>query len=299
MKIALVQFYQYHEEVLAPQIDFLLPDNEIFVAAPKILFEHDYMLAFEKKIKKIVFNNKKYHNKIIYIPNRIISILFKYIKLFIAIQKHNIEIIIFNTINKPFHFLFIRTLFSKTKNIHIIHNAQMFKKERAIKSLLRFKKNLFISLDVYNYFTNNHAQNNKLKFAWFFPGLNRFLHDCDGSKYISKNKINIVVPGSVDDNRRNYDGLINALDGIKEQELPFQIIFLGKTPEKKQRLIDAKKLNHIIKTFNDYVPGKLMLYLIKGILKFLVQPDRIKQGGTNGLSKNYHGRAGGNISPAL
>jgi hypothetical protein len=36
-----------------------------------------------------------------------------------------------------------------------------------------------------------------------------------------------------------------------------------------------------------------------GILKFLVQPDRIKQGGTNGVSKNYHGRAGGNISPAL
>jgi hypothetical protein len=36
-----------------------------------------------------------------------------------------------------------------------------------------------------------------------------------------------------------------------------------------------------------------------GILKFLVQPDRIKQGGTNGVSKNYNGRAGGNISPAL
>jgi hypothetical protein len=39
--------------------------------------------------------------------------------------------------------------------------------------------------------------------------------------------------------------------------------------------------------------------LLHGILKFLVQPDRIKQGGTNGVSKNYNGRAGGNISPAL
>jgi hypothetical protein len=41
------------------------------------------------------------------------------------------------------------------------------------------------------------------------------------------------------------------------------------------------------------------LYESCGILKFLVQPDRINQGGTNGVSKNYNGRAGGNISPAL
>jgi hypothetical protein len=264
MKIALVQFYQYHEEVLAPQIDFLLPENEVFVAAPQIIFRNDYILTFETQIRKIIFDNKKYHSKILYIPHRILSIINKYIKLFIAVQTQNIEIIIFNTINKPFHFLLIKILFYKTRNIHIVHNAQMFKTKRAIKSLLIFKKNLFISLDVYNYFTDNYIHNiDKSNFYWFFPSLSALPCDYDGPAYLSENKINIVVPGSVDDNRRNYNGLFNALDGIKDRDLPFQIILLGKISEEKQHLINAKKLNHIIKTFNNYVPGKLMLHIIK------------------------------------
>lgn len=264
MKIALVQFYQYHEEVLAPQIDFLLPENEVFIAAPRLVFKNEYMQKFEGHIKNIYFDNKKYHKKIIDIPSRIISIIIKYIKLFITVKAHNIEIIIFNTINKPFHFFFIKILFGKTKNIHIIHNAQMFRTKGAIKCLLLFKKNLFISLDVYNYFTNNHTQNiDKSNFDWFFPRINTSLSECDGSGYLAENKINIAIPGSVEDDRRNYNGLLDALDSIKGKDLPFQIIFLGKTPAQKQQLINDKKLNHIIKTFTDYVPGKLMLYLVK------------------------------------
>jgi hypothetical protein len=263
MKIALVQFYQYHEEVLAPQIDFLLPENEVFIAAPKNIFYNDYIRTFEDHIKKISFDNKKYHKKIIDIPCRIISIIIKYIKLFTAVKAYNIEIIIFNTINRPFHFFFIKILFGRMRNIHIIHNAQMFKTRKAVKSLLFFKKNLFISPDVYNYFIKNHTQNiNRAYFDWFIPCLN-VLPDCDGSGYLSENKINIVVPGSVDDDRRNYNGLFNALDDIKAQNLPFQIIFLGKIQAKTQQFINNRKLNHIIKTFSDYVPGKLMLYLIK------------------------------------
>jgi hypothetical protein len=266
VKIVLVQFYQYHEEVLAPQINFLLPDNELFVAAPGEVFKNDYISAFEPSIKKIVFSDKKYDKKSIHILFRILSIINKYIQLFFAVKKNNIEAIIFNTINKRFHICFIKILFGKTKNIHIIHNAQVFKTERAVNSLSLFKLNLFLSFDIYNYFINKHtgAVNNK-KFDWFLPSLNNpvFYEDFPNDDILSGEKINIVIPGSVDDNRRNYNGLLNALDSIKDNNVPFQIIFLGKTPENKQRLINEKKLNHIVKTFADYVPGKLMLYLIK------------------------------------
>jgi hypothetical protein len=265
MKTVLVQFYQYHEEILAPQINFLLPEHEIFLAAPQIIFKNDYILPFERHIKKIIFKDNRYNKKLLDIPFRIISIVVKYILLFFFVKKNGIEIIIFNTINKPFHFPFIKILFNKTKNIHIIHNAQLFKTKKSIKPLLFFEKNLFISFDVYNYFINNHTENiDKSIFNWFFPCLNDFAPpDYADPGILSEDKINIVIPGSVDDNRRNYNGLITALNNIKDKNLPFQIIFLGKISPEKRQLIEDKNLNHIIKTFTDYIPGALMLSLIK------------------------------------
>jgi hypothetical protein len=141
----------------------------------------------------------------------------------------------------------------------------MFKTKGSIRSLSFFKKNLFISEEVYTYFIDTHIKYvDKLKYDWFLPCLNNFVPpNYDDSGYLSENKINIIVPGSVDDNRRNYNGLIDALDAMKDKDLPFQILFLGKISIDKRRLIDDKKLNHVIKTFHDYVPGKLMLSLIK------------------------------------
>jgi O-methyltransferase len=44
---------------------------------------------------------------------------------------------------------------------------------------------------------------------------------------------------------------------------------------------------------------ELVLNKMKGILKFLVQPDRLKQGGTDELSENYVRGQGGNFPSAL
>jgi hypothetical protein len=165
MKIALVQFYQYHEEVLAPQIDFLLLEHELFVAAPQEVFNNDYILAFETSITKVVFSNKKYNSKsILTVPFIILSIIIKYVHLFFIVKRNNIKIIIYNTINKRFHFFLIKILFRKTKNIHIIYNAQMFTTTKTIKSLSLFDKNLFLSLKsvrlFYKYAYKKHRQNN-------------------------------------------------------------------------------------------------------------------------------------------
>jgi hypothetical protein len=275
MKIALVQFYQYHEEVLAPQIGFLLPEHELFVAAPREIFKNDYILVFGSSIKRVIFKDRKYTKYILNIPYRIASIIIKYIQLFLAVKRNNIEIIIYNTINKYFHLLFIKILFKKRKNIHIIHNAQMFKTEKAIKSLSLFKINILLSFDVYNYFISKHIKGmNKAIFDWFLPSLNDsiFYSDFTENDILSTNKINIVIPGSVDDSRRNYNGLLDILCSMKDKPLPFRIILLGKTPPDKQKLIYDMKLEHIIKNFDEYIPGKLMLYIIKNsdAIAFLV-----------------------------
>jgi hypothetical protein len=47
------------------------------------------------------------------------------------------------------------------------------------------------------------------------------------------------------------------------------------------------------------MPDNFVNYKTDGILKFLVQPDKIKQGGTNELRKNNNRRTGRDFSFAL
>ncbi|MDR2194238.1 MAG: hypothetical protein LBP19_07210 [Treponema sp.] len=213
MRIALVQFYNYHEEVLAPQADFLLPDNDVFIAAPRRVFENDYIKIFGSRIKKIVFSDKSYDiHKKRYVIHRFFSILIKYIQLFRCVRSRRIDLIVFNTITKAFHFTCINVFFRKIEKVHIIHNAQNYTAEKTIKPLAVFKKNLFISYDVYNYYTNTICTNkNKPLFGWFLPTLINFVpHDA----VRTFPEIIIVIPGSVDNSRRNYKGFLEALHAL-------------------------------------------------------------------------------------
>jgi hypothetical protein len=278
LKIALVQFYLYHEEVLAPQIDFLLPDNELFVAAPLDLFNHDYIIKFSSNIRKIIFSNSKYNNKnIMQILYRMVSIILKYLQLYKSIKQHNIDLIVFNTITRPFHFKLIRFLFKNIEKIHIIHNGQLFIDQKAIKSLSIFKKNLFISFDVYNYYINKHRQTSPIAFDWFFPDLfNFFISDKNYDSQISSNdKITIVVPGAVEDWRRNYEGLFDALKTMQITDPPFRIVLLGKISVDGKKQIADMGLNEIIKTYAAYVPGQEMLRCIRSAdaIAFLVDKN--------------------------
>ncbi|MDR1074119.1 MAG: hypothetical protein LBL45_10675, partial [Treponema sp.] len=209
MNILLVQLYNYHEEVLAPQVDFLLPDNTVFVAAPESALQNYYIKTFDSRIKKIVFDGADYDvHKKRWIIHRFVSVLIKYIRLFKHVKKQRIDLIVFNTITKPFHFIFIKFLFGRIEKAHIIHNAQDYTTEEAMRPLNMFKKNLFISHDVYNFYTTNICTNkNKSLFGWFLPTLANFIPQDDVETF---SEIVIVVPGGVDNSRRNYKGFLAA-----------------------------------------------------------------------------------------
>jgi hypothetical protein len=265
VKIAIVQFYLYHEEVLAPQINFLLPDNELFVAAPPGVLQNDYIFPFAKQIKVIAFNNNIFNgNKIINFLSRSFSIFYKYIQLYNVYKKERFNFIIFNTITKPFHFIFIKLFFTHVNKIHIIHNSDRYLTQKRIKPLYLFKKNLFISNDVYEYFTDKITNPaNHLLFDWFLPILSGIPMTDNNTNILSTDKINIVVPGSVNSCRRNYSGLFSALKSLPAQDFPFTVILLGKMSPEKQSEINSMGLGHIIKSFTNYVPGQDMLYYIK------------------------------------
>jgi hypothetical protein len=56
-----------------------------------------------------------------------------------------------------------------------------------------------------------------------------------------------------------------------------------------------KKIKNPLCTFY----AQLRKFYLLGILKFLVQPNKVKQGGTNGIQENYVKRKRRDFSPAL
>jgi hypothetical protein len=276
MKILLVQFYNYHEEVLAPQIEFLLPDNDVFIAAPKSAFKNHYIKTFDLRIKKIIFDDANYdiHEKR-WIIHRAVSMLIKYIQLFRNVRKRHIDFIVFNTITKPFHFIFIKLLFGNIEMAHIIHNAQNYTTKKAMARLNIFKKNLFISHDVYDFYTTNICTNeNKSRFGWFLPTLINFIPHNDVEAF---SEIVIVIPGGVDNNRRNYKGFLAALEALPPPPPIPSVLFilLGRCPIEVQRQIMNMGLGGLIKTYAEYVPPQEMLHYIKNAdaIAFLIDKD--------------------------
>jgi hypothetical protein len=203
-------------------------------------------------------------------------------------------LIIFNTINKPFHFFFIKLFFSGIDKIHIVHNADLFLTRKKAKPLKLFKKNLFLSFDVYEYFLNkiDNPEDPSL-FDWFLPTLSGIPIIDNSSDILSPHKINIVVPGAVKDYRRNYSGLFAALKLLPVQEFPFTIILLGKMPIEKQNEINALGLGHVVKSFPNYVAGQDMLYCVKNTdaIAFLIDSNI----GDNFQSYNKYKASGSSV----
>jgi hypothetical protein len=154
--------------------------------------------------------------------------------------------------------------FGHVDKIHIIHNSDRYLTKKRIKPLYLFKKNLFISNDVYEYFIDKITNlADPFLFDCFLPALSGILMENTVSDILSASKINIVVPGAVNDCRRNYVSLFTALKSLPAQEFPFTVILLGKISPERQKEIDNLRLGHVVKSFTNYVPGQDMLYCVK------------------------------------
>jgi hypothetical protein len=274
LNIALVQFYPYHEEVVGPQIDFLLRGNNLFLAAPKALFRNEYITAaapspppHNGRFKAIMFSDTKFPNSPFFAPFRLLSITLKYLKLYAYHLYHRFDMIIFVTLTKDFHFLFIKLFFGKAEKIHIMHNADYFLSPRTAKFLRPFKKNLLLSETAFKRFSKETASSiDPEKVDWFCPLLTAGLASGYQSAIMDTGGavINIVVPGGVDKSRRNYASLFRAAEQFKNSgNLKFKIYLLGKRGPEIRRFLRERGLDKIIITFDGYVPGGDMLYCVK------------------------------------
>lgn len=263
MNIAIVQFYSYHEEILSPQIEFLINHCNIFLAAPANVFENDYIKPYINLIHPILFKNHNYNKSKLKFILRIYSILKKYFILFLNNSKYKFDLIIFNTINKDFHYTIINCLFKNCKKIQIIHNSYNLN----YNNFKLFCNNIFLSHNIYEKSKNEPKIINKhINFAWFCPllPLNLIENYKSNKIFFDPSLINIVIPGTVEAERRNYSSLFSALKKYKSKnELKFKIYLAGKINENMISVINNYKINHIITYFTEFISGKDMLYSIK------------------------------------
>ena len=262
MKIAIVQFYSYHEEVLAPQIDFLCHKYEVFLAAPESVFKNDYIFHLLDSVSPIIFRDIK-KNKLFTLFNKL-SIIGKYQKLLNAHRQNNFDLVIFNTITKNFHYSLIKFYFKRLKKIQIIHNGKHFLKKNNLKFLNIFDNNLFLSQDIYKRFRETISPYSA-PLNWFCPLLSE--------KFVSHNKpgiafdsqyINIAVPGSVNEKRRNYSSLFAALENYRNKPaLKFRIYLLGKISDRMLDKLKKHGIENIVFFYQKFISGCDMLNCIK------------------------------------
>ena len=264
MNIVLVQFYPYHEEVLAPQINFLHHDeHKLYIAAPESVFKNDYLINLKEYFVPVLFKNT-YHRKFSFFF-RIFSILKKYKILFKYHNKYHFDMIIFNTITKNFHYYLINKYFKNIKKIQIIHNSYPIIKNKG-KYLKLFYMNLFLSRDIHKYFLESlNLDNDDNLTGWFCPLLS---DDNINKKNISINfndsYINIVIPGVVNEERRNYNSLFNALEKYRNNtHLKFKVYLLGKISKEMIDKLINKGINDLLTYYTEFVSGDDMLNCIK------------------------------------
>lgn len=286
---------------MAPQINFLYNDHEIFIAAPESVHNNDYISHFKNNYNAIIYKNSPRGKTSFF--SRFFSIFIKYIILFKYHKLNKFDVIIFNTITKDFHFFLIKLFLNKVKKIHIMHNSQRFLNKKRLKILNLFFNNLLISYDAYNRFKND-IDNLIIPLPminWFYPLLPFSIIEDKKCFNITFNNslINIIIPGSINEERRNYSSLFKALEVYKfKNDLKFKIYLLGKISFDMLEKIKILGLENIIIYFTEFISGLDMLNCLKNtdalaflldskIGKNFINYNKYKVSGTTNLCLSF------------
>jgi hypothetical protein len=165
----------------------------------------------------------------------------------------NADAIIFNTTFTLADLCLITMLFPRGKTFQIIHNYQRFLNPIAFRFFKWFKNNMVLSEEVFDYISRTHKTTGKL--AFFLPIFFRsFMDTCPDRQPKWKRGralFNLGVFGTVDQKRRNYQGLVDAVERIKAsgEVINFQIHLVGSAPAEFVKMIQKKGLADIISVY--------------------------------------------------
>ena len=251
MKIALVELSESHEECLYSQVQFLSGSATID------LFLHPRHEAH-------IAPYRAHSNKIFFIPVKFglvkrIGLAFSLAKTLARYDK-----IIFNTASssKLLRNTVLILRFFKSECIGVLHNAKKLESS--------FTQRL-ISIKIKKYFVlNDHLlrvipRNRKIQLCSFYP---IYFPTFSAPIRKPKDEVWLVVPGSIDFERRDYTRLLDALKTTPHNS-NLKVVILGRLNvasqdgEKLFQYISENNLHHYFITFDNFIPNAIFHTYLK------------------------------------
>jgi glycosyltransferase involved in cell wall biosynthesis len=295
-RVALIEPAHSHEEVLFPQIELLRRQFEVHVIAPRSLLEVDLLHDTAPLYRAWSLDMPPAHTQLA----RALDTLRKYGAIREAVKSINPDILIFNSTYSLPEVALIHRWFRDYPKIQIIHNFQRFLRWPARKLYQAFDANLVISEQVHTYVTTHHREFSNLEyflpifFGSFSSDAGRTLPE-PGDEY----PIRLGVFGSMEQSRRNYNGLLQALRNLGHPlgKAGFRVCLAGKTPPELRSRIQKYRLDDIMEYQTDFVPFRAMfnllrktdivLFLIDGDVRYARHYNQYKISGTSTLMKAF------------
>ena len=251
MRVALIEFNNYHTECLYSQALFLKNEG------------CQVTLIISPKAKNIVGDFSKLTDKVYYYDKKIRFNIFKnafnLLKLIYFLYTKDFDKIIFNTASSSKTIILLSLILKpkKTELIGTLHNLKKIKTSLSQKIIINNLHKFFVLNDFLLQELSNQNLNLKVSsfYPIFFPG-----HNQTGIKK-PKDEIWICIPGEVNYRRRDYDIILKSLQKIRIDE-KLKFIILGKLMESSdsQNFINQifeNNLENLFVTFNEYIDNPL------------------------------------------
>lgn len=296
-RIALVEPNHSHEEVLFPLIELLRGVCEVHVIAPQSLLDVD-----------LLHDTRHLYRAAAYIPalpqsriGRRLGVGRRYAAIRKAVDRIGPDLVLFNSVPSRVDELCVAWFFRSHPKIRVIHNFQNCLAPLGRLLYSAFDGNLVISEQVYRYVSAHHPHFKRLGYVLpiFFGGFKAAAASRPAVRKPAGGCVKLGVFGSIEQDRRNYRGLLDALSQWRGRAdgANFHVHLVGKAPAWLQAEIQRNDLQKIVTIYGRFVPFRemfdlfddmdLVLFLIDDSVANACHYNRYKISGTSTLMKAF------------
>ena len=296
-RIALVEPNHSHEEVLFPLIELLRGVCEVHVVAPQSLLDVDLLRDTRHMYQAVPYVPALPKSRI----GRRLGVGRRYAAIRKAIDRIRPDLVLFNSVPSRVDELCVAWFFRSHSKIRVIHNFQNCLSPLGRLLYSAFDGNLVISEQVHRYVAAHHPHFGKLGYVLpiFFGGFRDAAAVRPSVRKPTDGGLKLGVFGSIEQERRNYRGLLDALShwSGRADGANFHVHLVGKAPAWLQAEIQRNDLQKIVTLYERFVPFRemfdlfdgmdLVLFLIDGSVANAGHYNRYKISGTSTLMKAF------------
>jgi hypothetical protein len=260
MKAALIEFNDFHDELLYSQLKFLKDGkySTTLIANEKLKNQTD---IYEGLTEKVIFYEKSTLKRLV-----------KFIRIFILL--FSCDKIIFNTASSKIEIIILCLLLPKRiEKFGTLHNLNKISQSTSQKLISKGIKHYFVINDylLKSRFLNGFQTKTYSFYPIFFP-----YDTMQEELNKSENEIWFCIPGSVSSKRRDYQSVLEVAKQLKGNN-KLKFIFLGKISKSNKehseflKFIQENGLENLFLLFDSFIDNNLFhTYLHKS--DFLFQP---------------------------